>query len=106
MSIDVANGHKFVRASDGAVELIPARAERLGFAIENTSDAEFRFLLGTDMPTPSIGFLLARRQSISAGGILTFDKKDATTDYFIGPINIIAVGQGEGQLQFLEIFSV
>lgn len=78
----------------------------MGITLENNSDAEFRYTLGVDIPTSTHGFKLPPGQARTIDQVVIYEKKDATSDFFIGPITAIVIAGGEGQLDFCEIVSV
>lgn len=86
--------------------MVGITAARLGITIENNSKAEFRYTLGADIPTRTHGFRLPPGQSRSIDQVVVYEKKDATSDFFTGPITAIVISGNEGHLDFCEIVSV
>lgn len=105
MSIDTFHSEKIIKYSDGAVVLVPARANRLAVTVSNFSSVEFRYTLSdNDLPTQTHGLHLRPGETKTANAVLNYDHKDPIADSFVEAVNVIVVGAGEGQIDWVEVF--
>lgn len=105
MSIGTSHGEKIIKDSDGAVVLVPARSARLAATVSNFSSVEFRYTLSdSDLPTQTHGLHLMPGETKNVNAVLNYDHKDPIADSFVEAINVIVIGSGEGQIDWVEVF--